>query len=147
MTKPPFIKFRIERNRAFDLGGQTYRPRFELRPIPNTPFGEQRQLNGLESGNVPVQPFFFVGVDAEEQDIQLVELLDETPRVSVKPEGMSDAHYAALANASIAVAIKNKEINDEIRRRIAVYENSGTIKVVEDPFAVKLEPLSDSIAK
>jgi len=50
--------------------------------------------------------------------------------------------YDGLVEQAVQIALKNKALNDEVRRRVKIYEQSGTIKVVEDPFAVKLEPLN-----
>ena len=146
-----YITFKFLKNRAITLdpdSDQTYQPHFQMRDRGNSQnarfTGDQHGGGQLISaGAQGVAPFFFIGDEAQPQHYHKVVLADETPRTPVRPASMPNKLYDSLVDAAMATVIANKAANDEIRRRINAFVDSGTIAIVDDPFAVEMETFTE----
>lgn len=124
MESTPVIKFKYLTQRQIHLGdGRLYEIPYRLGP---------KMVNGKPDPacqtSVPIFNMEF---------IHEVELLDERPEEPVREDYMDDDFYKDLCRESYKVAHENRQTNNKIRRALKIYEESGTIKVVEDPFKTK----------
>jgi hypothetical protein len=126
----PYLKFRYLKNRQIHLGdGRLYPISYTTGP---------KIVNGLPD------PLCQSGVSSfdtdrplEQRIVHEVPLLDEMPDLPVNEEGMPERLYDELCNAAWKVAADNRRTNETIRKSVKAYVESGTIELVEDPFAHK----------
>ena len=120
----PFLLFKYLKNRQIHLGdGVMY-------DIPYT-MGRRELSPGVPDPLCETMVPIF-----DYSKVHKVELLDETPDLPVKDEDISDELYKELSKDAWAEARDARKRNDNIRKAVKALFASGTIELVEDPFAV-----------
>jgi len=146
-----YLSFKFLKNRAISLGpdsDQYFQPHFQMRDRGNSLNAKftgksDGSAELVSAGTQGVAPFFFIGDEAQPQHYHKIILADETPRTPVRPASMPDKLYDSLVEAAMTTVIANKASNDEIRRRVSAFVESGTIAIVDDPFAVEMEAFTE----
>jgi hypothetical protein len=120
MTKK-ILKFRQVRNVFFDIGDGVLRQ-------PKMSIVEQPHAYG------PLQTVQF-----DHSEVYCVELENDEPQVIERTKGMSEPWYNRLLDAEFDRALKAREKNADLMRRVDLYVADGTIELVTDE-----EPIGSS---
>lgn len=120
------LSFKYKCNHMIDLGN------LEQYPVPMV---FKTEVNAL--GHVVPQQIY------DMEKIHYVRLGDETPRLPVREDGMSQKYYEELCDDEFRRSREERNKNSSVVTRIKHYAQTGVIEVIDNPFERETE--SDSV--